>query len=247
MKDRIFAEYDGRNGFHETFCFDKAVTSVFDDMVERSVPGYRVAQGLLAELAGRFHNCRPIYDLGCSTGNTLHALLERVTAPVTLVGVDSSAEMLEAARAKLDGLVDGHELHLVRADLESMTGLPLGPAGVVILCLTLQFLRPIARLDFLGMLREQTAAGGCLLLVEKTVQGSPHLNEVFIDCHYDFKRSQGYSELEIARKREALENRLIPYRPEENLAMLRRAGYQDAGIFFTHLNFQGYVAVKGGP
>lgn len=88
--------------------------------------------------------------------------------------------------------------------------------------------------------------GGCLLLIEKTVQAGPVANSTFIDCYHDYKLARGYSRTEIARKREALENRLIPSRPDENLAMLRAAGFAEVEIFFTWLNFQGYRALKEG-
>ena len=41
-------------------------------------------------------------------------------------------------------------------------------------------------------------------------------NRLFINHYYEMKRRNGYSEIEIAQKREALENVLVPYRLEEN-------------------------------
>ena len=55
------------------FKFDQAVATVFDDMVTRSVPFYVEIQRMIAEMARDFATPGSnVYDLGCSTGTTLH-------------------------------------------------------------------------------------------------------------------------------------------------------------------------------
>jgi tRNA (cmo5U34)-methyltransferase len=240
MKDTLFKQDNGHR--YESFRFDANVVSVFDDMVERSVPGYETIQQLIATLANRLHQGLPIYDLGCSTGKTLESILAQADGPLTLVGIDSSRAMLDECQAKLAERVTGHTIHLVEQDLTRMEDLPHGKAGVVILCLVLQFLRPPERLGLLKRIFAGLQPGGCALLVEKTIQPDDVLNATFIDAYHAFKLTRGYSMLEIAKKREALENRLIPFYPQENLDLMRQAGFQSATTFFTWLNFQGYIA-----
>jgi len=83
-------------------------------------------------------------------------------------------------------------------------------------------------------------------VTEKTLTNNSDVNRYFIDFYYDFKRRNGYSEQQIARKREALENVLIPYRVDENFELLRRCGFETVETFFQWYNFAGFMAVKKG-
>jgi len=241
-RDRLF-DQDGEP-LHETFEFNQDVARVFDDMVSRSVPRYPELQSLLGDLALRCHRGLPIYDLGCSTGNTLKVVMERASEPLTLTGIDNSQAMLDHCREKLAPCLGGHTLHLDCIDIEQLHEFPHGPGGVVILSLVVQFLRPLRRQALLSMIHSQLAPGGCLLMIEKTMQRCHTMNALYIDSYHEFKRSMGYSALEIAKKREALENRLIPFQTEENMELLYQAGFAEASVFFTWLNFQGYIALK---
>jgi len=227
-----------------SFMFGAEVVRVFDDMVTRSVPLYTPVQQLMAAMVLRCRAPGPIHDLGCSTGATLVRLIEQADAPLDLVGIDSSENMLEACRRKLAPMLGEHRLTLHRADLEQPEALPVEASGAVILSLVAQFLRPLSRQKLIASLARRISPGGCLVLLEKTVQQGETINAHFIECYHRFKLANGYNRTEVARKREALENRLIPFRADENLAMLREAGFAEAEIFFTWLNFQGYLALK---
>jgi tRNA (cmo5U34)-methyltransferase len=223
------------------FTFNAETASVFDDMLERSVPFYAEMQRMLAQLAGDFAaDGTNIYDIGCSTGTTL-SLLDGLAQQVTLIGLDNSPAMLARAEAALAGTLR-HPYELRQADLNER--LSISNASAVVMSLTLQFVRPVHRE---GLLREICAGinpDGCLLLIEKLVAQESLLNRLYIQHYYEFKQANGYSELEIARKREALENVLIPYRLEENDLMLRRAGFRAVDVFFKWYNFCGIIAIK---
>ncbi len=223
------------------FVFNEETASVFEDMLERSVPFYDAMQRMLAELAGDFAaDGSAIYDIGCSTGTTLR-MLDGLPQAVTLIGLDNSPAMLARAETELRGRLR-HPFELHCADLNQ--GLAVRNASVVVLSLTLQFVRPIERERLLRELCAGINADGCLLLIEKVVAQESLLNRLYIQHYYEFKERNGYSQLEIARKREALENVLIPYRLEENEEMLRRAGFRAVDVFFKWYNFCGIIAVK---
>jgi tRNA (cmo5U34)-methyltransferase len=238
--DRIFATPVQRT---TDFTFDQRTASVFDDMVSRSVPFYGEMQRMTTELAADFAvPGTNLYDLGCSTGTTL-ALLDPVVHPdVRFVGVDNSTEMLQKAREKLERLPRQRCRELVEADLHELDR--LDNASVVILTLTLQFVRPLHRKRLVRRICEGTNEQGCLILFEKLTEEETLCNRLFIKYYYDMKRRNGYSELEIAQKREALENVLIPYRVEENRDLLLAAGYRSFHLFFRWYNFGGMIAVK---
>ena len=239
-RDRIFTEPDaGASDFR----FGTRTAAVFDDMVGRSVPYYEEFQRMTCELAADF--AAPgttLYDLGCATGTTLQALDQVVAADVRFVGVDNSEEMLAKARTKLTPLADGRVLKLVNADLNS--GPVIEDGSVAILLLTLQFVRPLFRERVIRRICAGLRPNGCLILVEKILSRHSLLNRQFIKYYYELKRRRGYSEVEIAQKREALENVLVPYRHEENMEMLQRIGFTQVEEFFRWYNFCGVVAVK---
>lgn len=225
------------------FVFDQTVAKVFDDMVSRSVPQYREIQRMLVELAGSFATeGSNIYDLGCSTGTTLALLHESLRVKAGLCGIDASAAMLEQCRQKLAELNMAGDIGLRCADLDE--GVEIENASVVSLILTLMFVRPLNRERLIADIYSGLNENGCLLLVEKVLGERSLFNRLFIEHYYAYKRRVGYSELEIAQKREALENVLIPYRLGENIDMLTRAGFREVDVFFKWYNFAGIVAVK---
>ena len=225
------------------FDFGQETAAVFDDMLERSVPFYAEIQRMMGEIAADFAVAGTrLYDLGCSTGTTL-LWLDRMVAPeVAFVGVDASPEMLDRARQKLRerGFSRPHELLCLNLD----DGAPVVNASVVVMNLTLQFVRPLYRDRLIAGIAQGIHENGCLLLVEKVLGQSSTLNRLFIKYYYEFKKRNGYSEMEIARKREALENVLIPYRFEENRELLLRNGFKTCEEFFRWYNFCGMLAVK---
>ena len=239
-KDRVFAR---RRRFLKDFDFGKRTAAVFDDMLARSVPFYAEILRMLGEIAADFAvEGTNVYDLGCSTGNTF-LVLDRVVPPgVRFVGVDSSREMLQRARVKLKEAKMKRAYQLVCADLNQ--GAKLTNASVAILNLTLQFIRPLRRQRLIRSIAGGLNPGGCLLLVEKVLSTHSTLNRLFINYYYAFKRRNGYSRIEIAQKREALENVLIPYRIEENAELLLHNGFSECDVFFKWYNFCGLIAIK---
>ena len=225
------------------FDFGKDTARVFDDMLDRSVPFYAEIQRMLGEIAAEFviPGSR-VYDLGCSTGNTLIALDPALPPDIELVGIDASSDMLEVAGHKLNASQLTHPWRLLCQNLEQE--LQLTDASVVIMNLTLQFVRPLSRDQLVRRIADGLREDGCFLLVEKVLGPNSRLNRQFIKHYYDFKRRNGYSEMEIAQKREALENVLIPYQFHENQELLLRNGFSVCDIFFRWYNFCGMVALK---
>jgi tRNA (cmo5U34)-methyltransferase len=225
------------------FHFGEDIARVFDDMVSRSVPFYQELQQMTVELARTFaQSGTRLYDLGCSTGTSLIQLAQACRhLQLQLVGVDNSTAMLQRARQKLADAGCLDRCVLTHTDLEH---LQVDNASVILMLLTLQFVRPARREALVRRLAEGLVNDGALILVEKTVSRHARLNHVFIERHHDFKKDQGYSALEIARKRDALENVLIPYRLDENIELLARNGFSEVEVFFRWYNFAGIVAVK---
>lgn len=225
------------------FKFGANVAKVFDDMVSRSVPYYGEMQRMVAELAAdHAKEGSSIYDLGCSTGTTMIGMNTMVDNNIRFVGIDDSQEMLDKCKSKLQEMGFTRPYDLNCGDLTQ--NLKIENASVVVLCLTLQFVRPIYREKLLRDIFAGINPGGALILVEKILAEESRYNRDFIKYYYNYKRRNNYSELEISQKREALENVLIPYKLSENISLLRDCGFDHCEVFFKWYNFAGLIAVK---
>lgn len=226
----------------QDFAFGPETAAVFDDMLDRSVPLYSEIQRMIAELVTDFAvDGTNIVDLGCSTCRTFR-MLEELDKDVLFVGVDDSAAMLARAEEELKAASFTRRYELRHQDLHK--GLVIENASAVIMSLTLQFVRPLFRERVMRTIFEGLNHQGCVILVEKVLSPNTLINRLFIKHYHEFKRRNGYSEIEIAQKREALENVLVPYRLHENEELLRNAGFTCVEIFFKWYNFYGLVALK---
>jgi tRNA (cmo5U34)-methyltransferase len=244
-RDQVFASTAARGSDFE---FNDEVAAVFDDMVSRSVPFYAEQQALIQEAAQKFYQPGTVvYDLGCSTATTLMRLAKALGPQARLVGYDNSEAMLDKARANVAKAGFERQIELRVADLNAdMTKVDLSNASVVTLCWTLQFVRPLKRDTLVRSIYNGMVNGGTLLLTEKILTNNSDMNRYFIEFYYDFKRRNGYSDEEIMKKREALENVLVPYRVDENFELFRRSGFPVVETFFQWYNFAGFMAVKQG-
>jgi tRNA (cmo5U34)-methyltransferase len=226
------------------FVFDETVASVFPDMIRRSVPGYELVvpmTGLLAARTVRDTGLTRVYDLGCSLGATTVAILKSLEAldvqsgDLRIIAVDNAAAMLEQARK---AVVDPRVTFL-EADIETLT---FEPAAAMTMNWVLQFLPTRARAEVLTRIRAALTDGGALLLSEKVRSDDPALEAFNFDAHLDFKRANGYSELEISQKRTALEQVMITDTVETHVERLRAAGFSRVQLWYQCLNWASFIA-----
>lgn len=241
MRDELFkSPGSGKTPFE----FNEQVAAVFDDMAERSVPFYREVLRMTAELAHDFYRTETqIYDLGCSTAALLVPLHEQfATREFHYTGIDSSAPMIERARQRhLQLGKTPAKIELLVADIAAVD---FQPASVFVANYTLQFLKPLARQALLRKIYNSLTDNGCLILSEKCLEDSADVSRLYAEHYHALKARNGYSALEIAEKREALENVLIPFRVSENAEMLRSAGFSPVSIFFKCYGFTSFLALK---
>jgi tRNA (cmo5U34)-methyltransferase len=165
-----------------------------------------------------------------------------VNQNIRFIGIDDSQEMLDKCKSKLLEMGFSRDYELRCADLNN--GVKVTNASVVVLCLTLQFVRPIHREQLLKKIYAGLNSGGVLILVEKILAEDSLFNRDFIEYYYNYKRRNNYSEMEISQKREALENVLVPYKLSENITLLRDCGFIHCEVFFKWYNFAGLIATK---
>ena len=224
-----------------SFRFDQGVVDCFDDMVSRSVPYYHEIHRILSDIVShQVEEGDRIYDLGCSTGTTLKFLSQCLEGrEVELIGLDKSAPMIKKAKQKCAPC-----FHSVQLLLEDLRNFPFQQSALVVMNYTLQFIPVEQRLSLLCRISRSLRPGGLLVLTEKIQSQNPFIEALQTELYCDFKRRNGYSELEIAQKREALENTLIPLPPETQLEFLRASGFHHVDMIFRWFNFACFVGKK---
>jgi tRNA (cmo5U34)-methyltransferase len=234
MVDKVF-----NRTIIKQFEFDEEVALVFDDMISRSVPFYKEMQKLSISLAcDILKENDKVYDLGCSTASMLIELGKQYRHKLHLVGVDNSNAMLK--RAKIKAKAFGVQLELIESDLFDVE---YEGAKLVFSNYTLQFIRPLQREKLVKKIYDSLPRKGVFIFSEKVVSTDPIFNKQCIDEYYKFKKLQGYSEFEIAQKREALENVLIPYTEDENKKMIKDAGFSHCEVISNWLHFATFIAI----
>jgi tRNA (cmo5U34)-methyltransferase len=238
-KDNIF----NSTGEVSPFEFNETVASVFDDMISRSVPHYREIiehQSLLTEkfyLPGT-----KIYDLGCSNGNFTAAFISRMgDRDFELIAVDNSAPMLDFFNKRISGYI-GHER--VTPVLSDILDIEFKKSSVIIANLTLQFIPVEKREHLIRRIFESLVPGGIFLITEKTINEEKDLAELQQEFYYRLKEKNGYSKIEISRKREALENVLIPETVDTHISRLKKAGFSGIEIWFKWFHFAAFICRK---
>jgi len=235
MKDKVFEK-----PIEKKFEFDQAVASVFDDMLSRSVPFYDEVRSLVISLILSEQKAgKNVLDLGVSTAKFLLDLHSKMEVNMQLKGIDNSPAMLERAEQKCQAF--GAVIDLELAD---MMAYDYQNEDIIVANYTLQFIRPMQRIELIKRLYEGLNEEGIFIFSEKVVFEDKRLDKELIDIYYDYKKTQGYSDYEIAQKREALENVLIPFTIEENIRMCKKAGFKNINTIFQWANFVTFVAKK---
>lgn len=225
------------------FQFDEQVVEVFPDMISRSVPGYNTIIDTIGRLSAQYaQDNTKIYDLGCSLGAATLAMRRAVTAQgCQIIGMDSSSAMVERCQRHVAAFKGNTPVEILEQDILKAT---LEPASMIVLNFTLQFIEREQRQTLLDKIADALVPGGILVLSEKINHQDNVCRDLLIDLHHDFKRANGYSELEIAQKRTAIENVMKTDSQEVQLARIEKAGFTKATQWFQCFNFTSLVAIK---
>ncbi len=225
------------------FAFDQNVAKVFPDMIQRSVPGYPTIVAMTGLMAGRYAQAGSnVYDLGCSLGASTLAMRRNIPHnDCNIIGVDNSSAMLERCQSLLDADPSDVPTTLSCANLQDTQ---ISNASVVVLNFTLQFIEREQRDQVIQHIYNGLRPGGIMVLSEKVTFEDAHLDELNIELHHEFKRANGYSDLEIAQKRDAIEHVLLPETLKQHKQRISDAGFGSCDVWFQCFNFASLVALK---
>ncbi|MCW8108134.1 carboxy-S-adenosyl-L-methionine synthase CmoA [Alteromonas ponticola] len=225
------------------FTFDEAVADVFPDMIQRSVPGYESIIHTIGEIASRHVTTHSrVYDLGSSLGAASLSIARATSLhPCEIIAVDNSEAMTERCKRIVAGFSLPNPIRVLCDDIQNIE---IQNASMVVMNFTLQFIPPADRKALLQKIYDGLNPGGVLVLSEKISHPSKEGNELLIDLHHQFKRNNGYSELEISQKRAALEKVMLVDTFADHEQRLLNVGFTDVVMWFKCYNFTSLVAIK---
>lgn len=236
MKDTIF---DKPNKNVHDFVFDEQVATVFENMVNRSVPGYKTMLEMMPLFAQTYAQKNTnIYDLGCSLGAVSLALDLSRDEKTTIVSVDNSPEMIKKCQKNLKNLKNNQ---VICADINDFK---IENASLVVLNLTIQFITPKKRQALIEKIYQGLNKNGVLIVSEKIHFENIEEHNIQNALQINFKLANGYSQLAVAQKRQALENTLKTDSIQIHLARLKSAGFKQSFSWFQCFNFASLFAVK---
>ena len=226
-----------------TFTFNEEVTEVFEDMIDRSVPGYTSSLRLIENLSRKyFIEGTRCYDLGCSLGASSMSLMKAIgKREGRVLAIDNSPAMIAACEQKCADLIKTGKVKFIKQDVNEAQ---IDKASVVVINFVLQFLNSkdrdgLLKKVFLGMKQ-----GALLILSEKIHFDNKFRNQTIDNLHHQFKSNNGYSKMEISRKRDALEGVLMTDLETLHLKRLESIGFKKVRKVMTNLNFMTLVAEK---
>ena len=225
------------------FIFDQSVVRVFPDMIKRSVPGYATIIQMIGILTEQFAQAESTcYDLGCSLGAASLAMREHIHVPgCNIIAIDNSEPMVQGCRENLRKIPSPVEVDVLCANIEEVK---IQAASIVVLNFTLQFIAPGQRQQIIENIYAGMLPGSLLILSEKIAFEDPQQEKLNVHMHHTFKRSNGYSELEVSQKRSALENVLIPEPLSTHQQRITSAGFRSCDVWFQCFNFASMLALK---
>lgn len=225
--------------------FDERVAEVFPDMIQRSVPGYSNIISMIGMLAERFvQPYSQVYDLGCSLGAATLSMRRNIkVAGCNIIAIDNSPAMVDRCRRHINAFRADTPVEVIEADI---LDIPIENTSMVVLNFTLQFLEPADRLRLLAQVYCGLREHGVLVLSEKLSFEDADVGALLFNMHHDFKRANGYSELEISQKRSMLERVMLTDSVEAHKSRLKQAGFEHVEMWFQCFNFGSLIALKTG-
>lgn len=240
MRDNIYATPQDKV---EDFTFDRSVVEVFPDMIQRSVPGYTTIVSSIGKLAKQFQQSNSnIYDLGCSLGAATISMRKFVDADnCKIIGVDNSEAMVERCRLHVNAFKSDIPVEIQCNDINNIE---IKDASVVVMNFTLQFIAPEQRQALVQKIFDGLKPDGVFILSEKFRWQDENINNALNDLHLDFKRANGYSELEISQKRSAIENVMKIDYHDAHIQRLNDVGFNSVSCWYQCFNFGSFIAIK---
>lgn len=216
--------------------FNKEVVSIFDEHINKSVPLYKMFHQDIVDMSVYFaQKNSQIIDIGSSTGVLISDLYKiNKDRNVSCIGIDVEKDMIAEAQNRYK------DIHFRCVDALEFD---YTDSSVVSIVLTLQFLNKRDRELLLKKIYKEMNYGGAVFIVEKIRTTNLEIHDIYNDIYYDFKR-KNFSDTEILEKNISLRGIMKPLSLEDNIDIIKKAGFSKYDIFLKYNNFVGILAIK---
>jgi len=239
-KDNLFKD----GNFNDLpFSFNQEVAEVFEDMIDRSVPGYESSLRLIKNLSDYYFqtdtNC---YDLGCSLGASSLSILKGIgKRKGQVIAVDNSHAMISESKIRFSNFIKSGKIKFLEEDINNIK---INTASIVVINFVLQFLEVEKRETLLKRIFQGMKKGGILIISEKIHFDNTLRNQTIYRIYDRFKLKNGYSKMEISAKRDSLEGVLVTDLEALHLQRLRKIGFKGVKKVMSNLNFITLIAER---
>ena len=209
--------------------FDFNTIKEFDNHINNSIYGYEILHNLIVNISSFFikKNTIPI-DLGCTSGKLISIIQESYKCKC--IGYD---------------ITDSNfipDLDLRKQDITD-TEFVIPTTNLIFSIFTLQFIDFSKRINLLRKIYDSLDKGGCLIFCEKEICKNGIIQEVFTFSNYQYKQNN-FTANEILSKEIDLRSLMNPLQSNDNVILLKKAGFKTIETFFQSLNFKGYICIK---
>lgn len=230
------------NSIKQDWQFDSNITPIFDQHVRKHVPLYDELHQMINEIADWYiEDSTNVYDIGTSTGKLICDLYSRIKRKnVSFIGIDTSSDMIEFAKENLSQIKN---LTLFNGNVLDEDFI-INNASFAASILTNQFNSISDRIKLISKIYNGMNVGGAYIIVEKVIGNNARFNEMWVEMYHESKLLRGLSEKEVMDKARSIRGILKPLTIDENVKLLKDAGFKDVDVFFKWCNFAGMIAVK---
>lgn len=221
------------------FTFNDNVSNCFSNMLERSIPDYSVMRNLVYRIADEYTTNTNVLDIGTSLGDSIYNLAQN-NKNSFFFGLEDSDAMLLKAKERFKNFTN---VEIRKHNLKNKIHMP-SDFGLILSILTIQFVPIEYRLQILDNIYKLLTDNGVFIFVEKVIGSSAEIDSLLTKIYYDLKKTNGYTNEEIQRKKLALEGVLVPVTAKWNEELLKMAGFSKVECFWRCLNFSGWIAIK---
>lgn len=206
----------------------------FDEHIEKSIKGYGELVQDIQNLSEYFVEPNTnVYDVGCSSGKLVYELAKK-HRKANIIGIEKEDNFTKSLENKKNALFKKMDLF----DVENMTN-----ASFVTSVFTMQFIQQHKRFKAIQKVYKSMNYGAGFILCEKMLAENSKLQDILAFMYYDHKRNN-FTDTEILDKEYDLRHQMKLYTLNENIEMLRDAGFRKIEIFWKRYTFTGILAIK---
>jgi tRNA (cmo5U34)-methyltransferase len=211
------------------FSFD--TVKDFDNHINNSIKGYDLLDYLILNLCSFFTKEETIViDLGCTTGRLIDKINKKYNSKC--IGYDIiNTQFIKETNCKL-----------IKEDITNID-FNLPKSNIILSVFTLQFIDINKRIDVLKKVYNSLTINGAFIFCEKEICNDGVIQESFTFSNYDNKK-QSFTAEEILSKEVDLRKLMNNLNSNQNLELLKLAGFNIIEPFFQSLNFKGYICRK---